>query len=80
MSKVLHLTIASVDEVFFSGDVESASFPGIAGDFQVLPQHEPLITTLKEGEVRYVVSGETRLQKVDQGVVEIAHNHCSVLL
>ncbi len=76
----IHLTIASPSETFFDGEAQSVTLPGSTGEFQVLSKHEPLITTLKEGVIRYQIPAGVVEMPVTRGVVEIAHNHCTVLV
>ena len=76
-----HLIIASVGETRFDGAAVSATFPGTAGEFTVLPHHEPLVTTLKRGSivVRETL-GEPKTFPVESGVVECSGNRVVVLL
>ena len=76
-----HLIIASVGETRFDGAALSATFPGTAGEFTVLPHHEPLVTTLKPGTivVRETL-GDPKLYPVESGVVECSGNRVVVLL
>lgn len=76
-----HLVIASVGETRFDGAAVSATFPGTAGEFTVLPHHEPLVTTLKPGTivVRETL-GDPKSYRVEGGVVECSGNRVVVLL
>lgn len=77
----LHLIIASVGETRFDGAAISATFPGAAGEFTVLPHHEPLVSTLKAGTITVKQSGgEAHEFAVEQGVVECSGNRVVVLL
>ncbi|MBP9669638.1 MAG: F0F1 ATP synthase subunit epsilon [Candidatus Pacebacteria bacterium] len=80
MAHVFHLTIASPSEVFFDGDATEVSLPGNEGAFQVLAQHEPLITTLRKGMISYKTESSGDTVAIEGGVVEVAENHCTVLL
>ena len=51
--KELHLVIASPEQTVFEGKVDMAVLPGELGEFQVLVNHAPLISSLTTGEVRY---------------------------
>ena len=77
----LHLVIASVGETHFDGAALSATLPGTAGEFTVLPHHEALVTTLKRGTITVKVSeGDAKEFVVEQGVVECSGNRVVVLL
>ncbi len=80
MAHVFHLTIASPSEVFFDGDATEVSLPGTEGNFQVLAQHEPLITTLRKGVITYKTEHDGNTVPVESGVVEVAENRCTILL
>ncbi len=80
-----HLVIASVGETHFDGQAESVTLPGTAGEFTMLAQHEPLVTTLRAGTitVRLPKGGEEALVKeikIENGILECSHNRAVVLL
>ncbi len=76
-----HLTIASVGETKFDGDAQSAIFPGSDGEFTVLAHHEPIVSTLKSGQVRVRdAAGAQHAFNITTGVVEVSQNHAIVLI
>ena len=76
--KELHLVIVSPERIVFDGMAESVKFPGELGEFQVLPDHAPLISSLVEGEVKYVAGKETQVLQITEGFVEVRDNQISV--
>lgn len=80
--KTFHLTIARIGENVFDGDVLSLEVPGKEGVFTVLPEHEPLVSELRSGEVHFnTADGSKRHAPVqDGGVIEISHNQATILL
>ncbi len=75
----MFLEIITPDRHVFEGEVESATFPGSSGSFQVLRNHAPLISSLAKGEIVYqTASGKSSLV-VDGGVVEVLDNRITVL-
>jgi len=75
------LIIASVGETRFDGAALSATLPGSAGVFTVLPHHEALVTTLKPGTITVRVSADdTREFPIEDGVLECSGNRAVVLL
>lgn len=80
MAKSFYLSVASASESYYEGDAFSVSVPTTAGHLQILADHEPLVVALAPGEVRYETESGTQRVAVESGVVEIAHNHCAVLL
>jgi F-type H+-transporting ATPase subunit epsilon len=80
--KTFHLTVAKVGENFFDGEAVSVSLPGSEGVFQVLANHEALISELKEGEL-HIVSEDNQTQRfpvVAGAIAEISHNQATILL
>lgn len=75
----MYLEIITPDKKVFAGEVNSATFPGSKGSFQVLTNHAPLISTLAKGTVTYVTKEGTQTLAVEGGVVEVLNNKISVL-
>lgn len=48
---LFHFELVSPEKMLFSGDVESVVAPGAEGQFTVLKDHAPLMTTLRPGVV-----------------------------
>lgn len=58
-----HFELVSPEKLLFSGDVESVVAPGAEGQFTVLKDHAPVMTTLKAGVVT-VASGDGKFEKL----------------
>ena len=58
--------LVSPERLLFSGEVESVVVPGIEGEFTVLKDHAPFMTTLKPGWVR-ITSGAREEQLFVRG-------------
>ena len=50
---MLQLRIVSPEKVEYDGAVESVLVPGTAGQFEILNDHAPIISTLQKGVVEY---------------------------
>jgi F-type H+-transporting ATPase subunit epsilon len=50
----MYLEIVSPEATLFSGEVESVAVPGVNGEFQMLKDHAPIVSLLKEGQVKIV--------------------------
>lgn len=72
------MTIYSPEKTVFDGEVDFAEFPGGRGKFQVLKNHDSLISTLRNGNIRYRIAGEEFLQPIQSGYVEVHQNVISV--
>lgn len=75
----LHLSIVSPDREVFTGEVDRVTLPGTLGLFTILPQHAPIVSSLRAGTLAYVTKdGEEHLQDIDGGFVEMNNNRVSV--
>jgi F-type H+-transporting ATPase subunit epsilon len=58
-----HFELVSPEKLLFSGDVDSVVAPGAEGQFTVLKDHAPVMTTLKAGVVT-VAGGDGKVEKL----------------
>jgi F-type H+-transporting ATPase subunit epsilon len=58
-----HFELVSPEKLLFSGEVESVVAPGAEGQFTVLKDHAPVMTTLKSGVVT-VAGGDGKVEKL----------------
>ena len=75
----MQLDIITPDRKVFSGEASSVTFPGSEGQFQVLNDHAPMVSTLARGPVAIATSGGVQILTVDGGVVEVLRNRVLVL-
>ena len=90
----MHLEIVSPEATLFSGEVTSIVVPGTNGDFEMLNNHAPVVSILKEGFVK--ISGNIELNeevqdkftkgdngrtllKINSGTLEMKDNKVIVL-
>ncbi|MGE4333869.1 MAG: F0F1 ATP synthase subunit epsilon [Macellibacteroides sp.] len=67
----MKLEIVSPKGPVFDGEVDSVLFPGLTGDFMILPHHAPLLAVLSKGAIRIGLNGGTQIVEVSGGVVEV---------
>jgi F-type H+-transporting ATPase subunit epsilon len=79
MAATLKLEIVTPEEKIYSEDVEMVTLPGAEGELGVYPNHVPVLTTLKPGELRVVKDGRATAMAVGEGFVEIKADSISVL-
>jgi F-type H+-transporting ATPase subunit epsilon len=53
----LHFELVSPARLLFSGDVASVIIPGTEGEMTILPQHAPVLSTLRPGIVTVAKDG-----------------------
>ncbi|HMT29890.1 MAG TPA: ATP synthase F1 subunit epsilon [Bacteroidia bacterium] len=75
----MYLEIITPDKKIFSGEVTSVHVPGTAGQFQILNNHAPIISTLANGKVKIKTAAGTQSFDVKGGVVEVLKNKIVVL-
>jgi len=74
------LEIITPEKEVFNGEVTSVKFPGTAGDFEVLNNHAPIISTLKSGIIRVITTeNNTENFTINGGVIEMQQNKIIVL-
>jgi F-type H+-transporting ATPase subunit epsilon len=77
----MHIEIISPDKSFFKGEVKSVTVPGRKGEFQVLNDHAPIISTLGAGQVTVKTgSGDVLLYDITGGVIEVRKNKIILLI
>ena len=81
MTYKFQLTIISAESKVFEGEVENVLVPGMAGDFLVLSNHAPCISSIRPGFLEFS-EGATNKQRyfVSGGIIEVINNMVSVLV
>ncbi len=79
MARTLRLEIVTPEAKAYSEDVELVVLPGTDGALGVYPNHVPLLTTLKPGELRVLKQGRETSLAVGEGFAEITSDAISVL-
>jgi F-type H+-transporting ATPase subunit epsilon len=76
----LELTIVTPQGEAYNGPVDSVVLPGSEGDFGVLPQHERLLTALREGEVEIKTPAGTRKATISEGFADVSGDEVVVMV
>jgi len=71
--------IVSQDRLVFQGDADIVIIPGVEGEMGVLPNHAPLLSTLKYGILKVRYQGREEVFTVAGGVVEVQPEIVTVL-
>ena len=75
---MLQLKIVSPEKVEYDGAAERILVPGTMGQFEILNDHAPIISTLQKGTVEYVnKEGKTSLE-IQGGFVEVQKDKVSL--
>lgn len=76
---MLKLKIVSPERIEFDGEIESVLVPGSQGQFEILTDHAPIISTLDKGVVEYgLPKGEKVRLEILGGFVEVQQNVVSL--
>jgi F-type H+-transporting ATPase subunit epsilon len=72
MSPTLRLDIVSAEKAIFSGEVEMVFATGLLGELGIAPGHAPLLTELKPGNIRALLSNkEEEIFYISSGMLEV---------
>ena len=77
----MFLEIVTPDKTLFSNEIKYIQVPGSKGEFGVLKNHAPLISTLEKGKLKIVdQNDEEQFFDINGGVIEILKNNIIILL
>lgn len=75
----IHLDIVTIERIVVSEEVDYVSAPGIDGVIGILPRHEPLLTALSIGELRYKKGAQESAFAIGGGFMEVRPDKVIVL-
>ena len=75
---MLQLKIVSPEKIEFDGAVDSVLVPGTMGQFEILTDHAPIISTLQNGAVDYTTADGKNQLEIQGGFVEVQKNVVSL--
>ena len=78
--KSIAIQVLTSQGVAVSDEAVSVRAPGGLGSFGILYNHAPLVSTLTPGKLQWKhADGSERAFEVSGGIIEVAHNRCTVL-
>ena len=75
---MLQLKIVSPEKIEYDGVAERILVPGTLGQFEILNDHAPIISTLQKGIVEYVNKEGKTSREILGGFVEVQKNQVSL--
>ena len=75
----MRLDIVTAEKLVYSDEVSSVVAPGAEGQLGILPNHAPLLTSLKPGELKVSKEGEETNIAVSGGFLEVLKNVVTIL-
>jgi len=70
----MYLEIVSPEATLFSSEVDSVVVPGVNGEFEMLTDHAPIVSILKEGTIRINTHTQSHLVFDELHAHVIPHN------
>jgi len=58
MADTLHFELVSPERLLMEADTDSVMVPGAEGDFMVLPNHAPMLSTIRPGVIEVQEAGK----------------------
>lgn len=71
MSQALHFELVSPERLLMDVEADSVVVPGTDGDFQVLPNHAPVMSTVRTGMITVSMGGQQKELFVNGGFAEV---------
>lgn len=75
----IHLDIVTIERIVVSEEVDYVSAPAIDGVVGILPKHQPMLTALTIGELRYKKGSEETAFAIGGGFMEVRPDKVTVL-
>lgn len=79
MASTLKLEIVTPEARTYSEDVEMVTLPGTEGEMGIYPNHVPLMTQIKPGEITVLKGGQQYFLAVGEGFVEITADRVAIM-
>ena len=80
MAEKINLEVVTPKGAIVSEEVDIVTAPGFAGEFGVLANHAPFLSTIKIGTLRYKKGGTEQELMVSGGFCEVSNNKITFLV
>ena len=81
MTNKFELSVISAEGKIFEGKVENVLVPGMVGDFLVLFNHSPCISSIRPGFLEFSEGSSSKQRYfVSGGIIEVINNTVSILV
>ena len=76
----MQIDILTPEKKLFSGEIKSVKLPGTDGEFEILNNHAPIISTLSSGKIHLIQNDQSKQSfEINGGVIEMQKNNIIVL-
>ncbi len=77
----MHLIVLTPEQEIFSGDVKRVKVPGVEGQFTVLENHAPIVSSLGVGPIEWeTADGKVHQVEIESGFIEVLRNEVALLV
>jgi len=77
----MQISVLSPDKEIFEGDITRVKAPGVLGVFEVLDNHAPMVSALRNGTVVITKEGgDTMSFDIEKGFLEVLKNKVALLV
>ncbi len=76
----IHLEVVTPTGPVISDDVDIVTAPGVGGEFGVLANHAPFLSTIKTGTLSYKKEKDVKYLMVSGGFSEVSNNKITFLV
>lgn len=75
------LELLSPNKTLFNGIVKLVQVPGSKGSFEILKNHEPIVSTLEKGKIKVILpEGKNLFFEIERGFIELKNNKINILV
>ena len=75
----LHFQIITPDKIAYDDEIDSLTLPTTEGEITILPNHIPLVTAVKPGEIMIRKDQKTHQMAVMKGFLEVSENKVKLM-
>lgn len=75
-----NVRILQINKTIFDGESTGVTIPGVSGEMQILPGHEPMVTALKEGVITILSGDDTEEVSIEHGYAEVTPSQVTIIL
>ncbi|MDH3329630.1 MAG: F0F1 ATP synthase subunit epsilon [Desulfobulbaceae bacterium] len=76
----IHLEVVTPSGPIIADEVDIVTAPGFGGEFGVLANHAPFLSTIKTGSLNFKKDKQTRYLMVSGGFAEVSNNKITFLV
>ena len=77
----MNIVVLTPEKEVYQGEAKAVNVPGTNGQFEVLNNHAPLVSSLGNGKVKLsLIDGGTKEFSIERGFIEVLRNEVSLLV